>query len=102
MLLALTLFTPLAVTAPVLGFDVAWAEQVPATAITLFDENVIGAYGGLSENTDARALVDGLYAVDLGDALVPATKCTLPTESNDCGDAGLCHYGRCVDAAIRV
>ncbi len=82
--------------------DFAWAESVPATSLDLIDEAVYGAYGGLAENSGARALIDGLYAVDLGDALVPAVSCTLPTESQDCGDAGLCNLGRCVDAAIHV
>lgn len=82
--------------------DFAWGNVLGPAALTLIDETIAGAYYGLAENPDARVLLDALAIEDLGAALVPAASCTLPTEQTDCGDAGLCHLGRCVDAAIRA
>jgi hypothetical protein len=82
--------------------DWAWAEAIGPATLDLYDEAYAAAYGGASPDPSARALVDALHVVDLGPALVTASTCALPTEDVDCGDAGLCHLGRCVDAAIRA
>ena len=81
--------------------DFAWADVVAPASLTLMDETIPGAYGGLAENPDARVLLDAFSVQDLGPSQVPVASCTLPTEADDCGAIGLCHLGRCVDAAIR-
>lgn len=83
-------------------FDWAWAAAVGPASIDFYDEAFMAYYGGAFPDAASRALVDALTIVDLGPAAVPAATCALPTESSDCGDEGLCHLGRCVDAAIRV
>jgi hypothetical protein len=83
-------------------FDWAWAEVVGPASLDMYDEAITGAYGGAYPDEASRAYVDALTIVDLGEALVPASTCALPTELADCTDAGLCHYGRCVDAALRA
>ena len=82
--------------------DWAWADVVAPASLDLFDEGQTAYYGGASPDESARSLIDALYIEDLGAAAVPASRCALPTEAADCGAAGLCHLGRCVDAAIRV
>lgn len=84
------------------AIDWAWAEVVGPSSLDIYDEAVMAAYGGAYPDASARALVDALHVMDLGPALVPATSCSLPTELADCGEAGLCHLGRCVDAALRA
>lgn len=83
-------------------FDWAWAEVVGPASLDMYDEAITGAYGGAYPDSESRAFLDALTIVDLGPALVPASSCALPTELTDCSDAGLCHYGRCVDAALRA
>ena len=82
--------------------DWAWAEVVGPSSLDLNDEANTAAYGGAYPDASSRALVDALHVMDLGAALVPAASCALPSELADCGDAGLCHLGRCVDAALRA
>jgi hypothetical protein len=82
--------------------DWAWAEAVGPVSLDFYDEAITAAYIGAYPDSESRAFIDALTITDLGPALVPALSCTLPTELDDCGDAGLCHYGRCVDAALRA
>lgn len=82
--------------------DFAWGGVLAPATLYFVDETIAGAYYGLAENPSARALVDALVIEDLGAALVPVSTCTLPTEASDCGSGGLCHLGRCVDAAVRA
>jgi hypothetical protein len=49
---------------------------------------------------DLRVRLDALEVVDLGPSLVPEASCTLASESEVCGDEGLCLYGRCADASV--
>lgn len=60
------------------------------------DEEV--AFGGRVD-PDARARLDALEIVDLGPAAVPDAACRLPSQTEDCGDHGVCLFGRCVDGA---
>lgn len=83
-------------------FDWAWAEVIGPASLDMYDEAISAAYGGAYPDPESRAFLDALTIVDLGASLVPASSCTLPTELADCTDAGLCHYGRCVDAALRA
>jgi hypothetical protein len=83
-------------------FDWAWAEEIPPTSIDFIDENVNAAYGGAAYDADARTFIDALEIKDTGEAVVSAARCNLVNEHDVCGDVGLCHFGRCVDGAIRA
>jgi hypothetical protein len=45
------------------------------------------------------ALIDAIEFKDLGEAAVPANRCTAGDEDEVCGELGVCHLGRCADAA---
>lgn len=51
-------------------------------------------------NVEASVRLDALAIIDLGPALVPALSCRAVDEAEQCGELGLCLYGRCVDAAL--
>jgi hypothetical protein len=82
-------------------FDFAWGDVIAPASLDFMDEAVMAAYGGGNLDDESRALLDALTVADLGPALVPAARCSLVTEAATCGSEGLCHQGRCVDAAIR-
>ncbi len=53
-------------------------------------------------STTQTALVDAIEFHDLGEAAVPDATCTAGTEDAVCGDIGVCHLGRCADAATVI
>lgn len=82
--------------------DFAWAEVLAPSTLDFQDEAITAAYGGATPDDDARVYLDALSVQDLGPAAVAAQPCSLVDEATTCGAEGLCHLGRCVDAAIRA
>lgn len=82
-------------------FDFNAGATLPPTFIELADVNAadggIGAVVG--RDPAARVYVDALSIEVLGPAAVPDVACSA-TDAAACTDAGLCHLGRCTDAAI--
>lgn len=82
--------------------DFAAGGEYGPTVLTAYDSQLTlfqTAYFA-SYNYDARVRLDALEIVDLGPALVEPNSCTILNETEQCGDEGLCLFGRCVDAAL--
>ncbi len=52
----------------------------------------------VTRDPDARALIDALTIQDIGPARVPDAACDASTETQACGEGGVCLYGQCADA----
>lgn len=83
-------------------FDWAWAGAVGPSTLTFVDDQLFGLYVGGSYDEKVSTLVDALHVRSVGAATVPSSACTLLDERTVCGDDGLCHLGRCVDATLRT
>lgn len=81
-------------------FDYAMGQSLMPAMLTFRDINGgDGISGQVARDPDARVLVDAITFHDLGPALVPDAACSATTEVMDCGDHGICSFGKCVDAA---
>lgn len=72
------------------------------TDLVLYDRHVLAAFVNyqIDLSSEVRVLLDGFEVLDLGPAAVPSTTCTALNERTVCGDdLGVCHFGRCADAA---
>jgi hypothetical protein len=80
--------------------DFDFAHALPATAITIFDAQLRSGFGRPDANLAVE--LDALTIEIDGPAAVPDAACTALDEAMRCGEAGLCAYGRCADAAARL
>lgn len=82
--------------------DFAAGAQLPPAYVSIEDANATdaGIEAMVARDPEARVLVDGFWIEDLGEAAVPAERCTASTEATTCGEFGICHLGHCTDAAI--
>ncbi|MEL6181535.1 MAG: hypothetical protein AAFS10_21435, partial [Myxococcota bacterium] len=82
--------------------DFEVGARLPLAYLAIEDANTAddGIEGIVSRDPEARVYVDAFSIEDLGPALIPDARCTPRTEAQVCSEHGLCHLGRCTDAAI--
>jgi hypothetical protein len=81
--------------------DFSQLGDLEARALRIMDARLAEAlFFDLLSNPDGEAWVDGLSVEIVGPQRVAPRPCRLPEEGAQCGVAGACLYGRCVDAKL--
>ncbi|MFO0729184.1 MAG: hypothetical protein U1E65_35725 [Myxococcota bacterium] len=83
--------------------DGALGGQLLPEGLRVVDQALApAALGAAGYDVDAQAILDAVSLTDLGPALVPTATCALTDEAIRCGEAGVCAFGRCADAAVML